>query len=100
MLGLRNNVLDSGSSPAEYVYGTALRIPGEFILPEEFIPDRQVFLEEFREHLRAVKPVPVQHKHKRKLFVHKDMNTCTHIFKKVGIAKRSLERPYSGPHKI
>lgn len=38
LMGLRNNVLDSGASPSEYLYGTTLRIPGEFILPEDFLP--------------------------------------------------------------
>ena len=28
MLGLRSNVMDCGSSPAEFIYGTTLRIPG------------------------------------------------------------------------
>ena len=32
LLGLRSSVMDSGSSPAEFVYGTTLRIPGEFVL--------------------------------------------------------------------
>ena len=35
LLGLRFNVMDIGSSPAEFIYGTKLRIPGEFVLPED-----------------------------------------------------------------
>ncbi|XP_043470592.1 uncharacterized protein LOC122503897 [Leptopilina heterotoma] len=100
LLGLRTNVFDSGASPAEYLYRTTLKIPGEFILPEEFVPNPQIFLEEFRENIRLVKPVPVEHKHKRKIFVHKDLNTCSHIFLRLGRIKKSLESPYSGPHKI
>ena len=100
MLGLRSNVLDSGASPAEYVFGTTLRIPGEFILPEDFTPNPQVFLEEFREHMREIKPVPVGHKYKKKIFLYKDLKSCTHVFMRVGAVKRSLERPYTGPHRI
>lgn len=80
LLGLRTSVLDIGASPAEYLYATTLRIPGEFVLPEEFRANPQIFLEEFREHIRLVKPIPVAHKHKRKIFVYKDMNTCSHVF--------------------
>ena len=64
MLGLGSNVLDTGSSPAECLYGTTLRIPGEFILPEDFSPDPRMFFEEFREHMRKVKTIPVAQNYK------------------------------------
>lgn len=100
MLGLRNNVLDSGASPAEYLYGTTLRIPSEFVIPEDFSANRQIFVEEFREHMKLVKPVPVKHRHKRKIFFFKNLFNCSHVFVKVGTIKKALECPYSGPHKI
>ena len=37
LIGLRTNVLDIGASPAEFVFGTTLRIPGEFVLLEDFV---------------------------------------------------------------
>ena len=69
LLGLRTNVLDAGASPAEFVFSATLWIPGEFVLPEDFSLDRHVFLEEFREHMRLVKPDPVAQKYKRKVFI-------------------------------
>ena len=99
LLGLRTNVLDIGSSPAEFTFGTTLRIPGEFVLPEDFSPNPHVFLEEFREHMRKIKPVPVAQKYQRKAFVFKDLNSCTHVFLR-DHARKSLERPYTGPHKV
>lgn len=68
LLGLRTNVLDSGASPAEYVYGTTLRVPGEFVLPDDFAQDKPFFLDEFRENIKMIKPVPVEHRHKKKFF--------------------------------
>lgn len=47
-----------------------------------------------------MKPVPVQHNDKRKIFIHKNLSTCSHVFLRVGCSKRSLQRPYNGPHKI
>ena len=99
LLGLRSNVLEVGASPAEFVFGTVLRIPGEFFLSEDCAPNPQFFLEEFGEYMRAVKPIPVEHKHKRKAFVFKDLKSCTHVFLR-DFARKSLERPYTGPHKI
>ena len=80
LFGHRTNVLDVGASPAKFVFGTILRIPGEFVLLEDFSPYPHVFLQEFRDHMRRVKPVPVAHKFKRKVFVFKELNTCSHVF--------------------
>ena len=100
LLGLRSHILDSGASPAEYLFGTTLRIPGEFVLPDDFAPNPQVFLEEFREHMRKIKPVPVSQKYKKKTFFYKDLATSSHVFLRVGASRKSLERPYTGPHQI
>ncbi len=44
LLGLRTHSrVDTGASPAEYVYGTTLRVPGEFLLEGEFTADPQIF---------------------------------------------------------
>lgn len=100
LLGLRAHVRsDTGASPAEFIFGTTLRLPGEFFLPEDFTPDPNFFLEEFREFMRQVRPVPVVHKSAKRAFYFKEIYTCTHVFMR-RMAKKSLERPYTGPHKV
>ncbi|XP_033229704.1 uncharacterized protein LOC117181249 [Belonocnema kinseyi] len=99
LLGLRTNVIDVGASPAEFLYGTVLRIPGEFVLSKEFSIDPQLFLEDFREYMRKFKPIPVEHKHKKKPFLFKDLKTCTHVFLH-DFARKALEWPYLGPYRI
>ena len=97
LLGLRTHVrLDTCASPSEYLYGTTLRVPGEFFLDDDFSPNPQIFIEEFREHMRYVRPVPVAHRHKRRAFFFKKLHSCTYIFLKVPEPKR----PYTGPHKV
>ena len=101
LLGLRTHVrLDTGASPAEYLYGTTLRVPGEFFLFDDFSPNPQIFLEEFREHMRNVQPVPVAHRHKKRGFFFKELHTCSHVFLKVVATKKPLEKPYTGPHQV
>ncbi|XP_058810206.1 uncharacterized protein LOC131675295 [Phymastichus coffea] len=101
LLGLRNHVREeTGASPAEHVYGTVLCVPGEFFLEGEFTPDPQIFLEEFREHMHNVRPIPVAHKHKFRAFFFKDLHTCTHAWLLTAAVKKPLERPYTGSHKI
>lgn len=76
------------------MFGTTLRIPGEFVLPDDFSPNPHVFLEEFREFMRKVKPVPVVQKYKLYVFVFKELASCSHVFLRVN-TKKSLERPYT-----
>ena len=92
--------MDIGSSPAEFLYGTTFRIPGEFVLPDDFNPDPKIFLKEFLEHIRSIKAVPVRHHYKKRVILHKDLKTCSDVFLSVGIVKTSLKRLYTGPHKI
>lgn len=100
LLGLRVNILDCGSSPAEYLYGTTLRVPGELVLTEEDQSNNEQFVSEFREHMKEIKPSPVEHHDRRKAFVSKNLKDCSHIFLRVGASRRSLQCPYTGPHKI
>jgi len=100
LLGLRTHLrLDTGASPADFVYGTSLRIPGEFLSTPDYKPDPHIFLEDFREYMRQIKPVPVAHKNKLKTFVFDNLTSCTHVFL-LRKNKKSLERPYTGPHRV
>lgn len=100
MLGIRSHVrADTEASPAEFIFGSTLRLPGEFFLPDDIIPDPKIFIEEFREFMRQIRPVPVAHKYKKRIFYFKDLYNCTHVFLR-NMAKKALERPYTGPHKI
>lgn len=49
--------------------------------------------------MRQVRPVPVAHKHKKRVFYFKDLYNCTHVFLR-NMAKKALERLYTGPHKV
>ena len=100
LLGLRCHLRqDTNASPAEFLFGTTLRLPSEFFLPEYFTPDPNFFIEEFREFMRQVRPVPVTHNYKKRAFCFKDLYTCSHVFM-CNMAKKSLERPYTGPYKV
>lgn len=101
LLGLRTSVKeDIGSSAAELVYGTTLRLPGEFFFNEDMPPDPKFFVEKFREIMRKVRPTPTKHHGKPKIFIHKDMFTCTHVFIRVDRVKKPLEHPYEGPFRV
>ncbi|KZC13107.1 hypothetical protein WN55_05530 [Dufourea novaeangliae] len=90
LLGLRIHLrLDTNASPAEFVYGTTLRVPGELVLLEDFSPNPQVFVEEFRQYMREVKPVPVEHHHKKKRLSSSKTYTLDHTSSSASVVSRS-----------
>lgn len=103
LLGLRTSFKeDLNASAAELLFGTSLRIPGEFLtdLTNESPVNPQIFIEKFREHIRAIRPQQTAIHAKHRIFRLKDLYTCTHVFLRNDTVKRPLEPPYSGPHQV
>ncbi|KMQ91754.1 gag-pol protein [Lasius niger] len=71
LLGLRIALKeDLKCSPAELVYGTILRIPGEFIFENLDAANPQIYVERFRRYTQNLRPTPSSHHRKTKLFTH------------------------------
>nr|XP_012218121.1 PREDICTED: uncharacterized protein LOC105669640 [Linepithema humile] len=101
LLGIRSAYKDDiKCTPAELVYGSTLRIPGEFFQEKELDEDPEVFVERFREIMRKLRPTPTAHYIKDTSFVFKDLYTCTHVFLRDDTVKKPLKQLYSGPFKI
>ncbi|CAB0008306.1 unnamed protein product, partial [Nesidiocoris tenuis] len=102
LLGLRAAFNpDSGVSIAEMVYGTTIKLPGEFLgQPAPISRDIEPFVTNLQETMRKLKPVPVDHKSHQSVFVHKDLSTSTHAFVRIDRVKKPLEPAYDGPFKI
>ena len=107
LLGLRTSIRQAlDASPAEFLYGTAIRTPGDFIEPRKTpletalkTKDAKIFLRAHQERMNQLRPVPVKHKQKAKPFAYPELENCTHVFLREEDTT-SLERPYSGPHKV
>lgn len=101
LLGLRASYKeDIETSTAEMVYGTPLKLPGEYFATEEPTGYPQIFTEKFREFMRTTRAVPTAHHIKKKPFIYKGLESCTHVFVRVDRAKVPLEQPYEGPFPI
>lgn len=99
LLGLRSSIREGlNASPAEYLFGIPLRIPGEFF-NDDFTPNPEPFLEFYREHMKNLKPVPTDHHYKLKPFCYRDLASCSHVFLRCEDT-RSLQKPYEGPFKV
>lgn len=103
MLGLRSIILENiNASPAELVYGTNLRLPCHFFEPVKTKPaiDQSSFVERLKETMNKLRPVPSSNHSKQKVFIHKEMETCTHVFVRRDGVKKPLQSNYDGPFEI
>ncbi|KAL7289406.1 hypothetical protein TKK_0016604 [Trichogramma kaykai] len=67
MLGLRTRIrLDIDASPAEVLFGSSLRLPGEFFSDQNAENDRQFFTKELRQFMRNVEGAKLKCKVKAK----------------------------------
>ncbi|XP_063634838.1 uncharacterized protein LOC134805470 [Cydia splendana] len=104
LLGLRTAwKADLRCSAAEMVYGEPLRIPGEFFNsnthPHNMLQPSD-FVSRLKEHISHLKPQPASHHTPKSIFVHEDLKTATYVFIRKDAVRRSLEKPYTGSHKV
>uniref|UniRef100_A0ABD2W2S8 Integrase catalytic domain-containing protein n=1 Tax=Trichogramma kaykai TaxID=54128 RepID=A0ABD2W2S8_9HYME len=101
MLGLRTRIRsDIDASLAEVLFGSSLRLPGEFFSDQNAENDRQFFTKELRQFMRNVRPIPATTHSNFKPFVHKKLGDCSHVFVRTTPIKKGLEPPYLGPFKV
>ncbi|KYM93674.1 hypothetical protein ALC62_15724 [Cyphomyrmex costatus] len=75
-------------------------ISGEFFSSEKMPSDSRIFVEDFRVIMQKLRPKSTSHHIRPKLFFHKDLYNCSHVFLKVEGNRRPLDQPYTGPHKV
>lgn len=102
LLGIRSSLKeDIGASIAELVYGSPLRLPGEFFRSSSnIIRDEHHYLNLLRDKIKHIRPVPASTHCNYPTFIHKDLFNCTHVFLRVDTIRRPLQQPYSGPFKV
>lgn len=101
LLGLRTAYKeDIGCSAAELLFGCTLRLPGDFFEPEKIKSDVKEIKESVQRHFAKLTPSPSSNHSSIKPFVSKDLNTCTHVFRRDDQVRKSLTPPYSGPHRV
>ena len=103
LLSIRTAVKgDLQASVAELVYGTTLRLPGEFFESAETdrITDPTALVTRLRDTMRELKPPPVRSYPHRNVHINKDLSSCTHVFVRNDRVRKPLQAPYDGPYKV
>lgn len=102
LLGIRSSFKDDlQTSSAELVYGEPLRLPGEFFQPTDTrSTDISDFTSRLRQFASKLRPVPAARHNKDKIFIYKELTSCSHVFLRDDTLRGSLQPPYSGPYEV
>uniref|UniRef100_A0A0A9W8E2 Integrase catalytic domain-containing protein n=1 Tax=Lygus hesperus TaxID=30085 RepID=A0A0A9W8E2_LYGHE len=103
LLGLRNVLLDSGFSASQLLFGSSLRLPGEFLTPDPASGNEStidLFVQQLRDRLRLMRPVLRNLRSSQQTFVHPELSKTSHVFVRVDAVRRPLQQPYDGPFRV
>lgn len=101
LLGLRSCVKEGlQCSPAELLYGTQLRLPGDYFNSDMPEVPQSTFVSDLANRIRQNRPSsPVWHS-KQKIFRHQDLPNCPYVFLRDDSCQPPLTPSYTGPHKV
>ena len=104
MLGIRTAWrTELECSPAELVYGTALRVPGlqitEVVDKDQVLPSTE-FVQDLFKHMRALAPTEMAHHATAKIHVPSALEGAESVYIRTDAVRAPLVRPYTGPFQV
>lgn len=103
LLGIRTTLkADLHCSSAKLLYGTTLRLPGEFFDQSRSAgtDDPAGYVTKLRDSMQQLCPVPTRLPQRRATYVDPALATCTHVFLRHDAVRPPLQPPYDGPYKV
>ena len=104
MLGIRTAWrTELGCSPAELVFGTALKVPGLLVTEEvdrsQVLPSAE-FVSDLFNHMRSLTPTEMAHHATAKVYIPSSIDEADFVYIRTDAVKAPLVRPYTGPFKV
>ena len=101
LLSVRSAVKELlGRLAAKMIYGTTLRLPGEFT--QKYTVDAHTNLDNHSDKLRVamsrLRLCPQRDTHQKNIFQYKEIDTCTHVFLRQIAIALPLTAPYDGSY--
>ena len=92
---------DIDCTPAQLVYGTTLRLPGQFFAPNTTNADLDptIYSHRLQSAMAKLRPVSLRQQ-PTSSHVPSDFTSCTHVFVRHDAVRKPLRQPYDGPFKI
>ena len=103
LLGMRTAIKeDTSNSSASFVYGTNLKLSGQFFQPQALPNSSPISfgsqLEKIMDKLRPQSPK--HHKKRSTFYIPEELKHCTHVIVRHDATKAPFAQPYDGPFKI
>ena len=100
LLGIRTAVKeDIHYTAAELVYGTTLRLPGQFFSASSSDIDPTSYVQRLKSTMQQLHAPPVR-LHHHTVHIPDSLTTCTHVFVRHDAIRKPLQHPYDGPYKV
>ena len=102
LLSIRTSTkADSNCSPSKLVYGTTLRLPGEFFPSSSLTPasDRSDYASRLSTFLRQNRPLPVRTS-MNPVYLPRDLDTAAKVYLRRDAVRLPLQPPYDGPFPV
>ena len=104
LLGIRTAFKeDLNCTAAELVYGTTLRLPGEFFATgkdTEMPTDHGAYVTQLKSTMQRLQAVPPRHPHQRQTHISDDLLTGSHVFVRHDGVRKPLQPPHDGPYRV
>lgn len=103
LLGIRSSWrVDPDCSPAELVYGTTLRLPGEFLQPldAQTVEPDSTFVKHLQDTMRSVQPPAPKFHGQQSAYVPTNLSSTGYVYVRTDSHRHPLQRPYQGPYRI
>lgn len=101
LLSLRNTLKpEIEASPAELVFGTSLRLPGDLVESGKEPLPAEDFVKELTKAMRELQPTEAADHSKPKFYIAPALDKCTHVLITDNTVGASLKKPYDGPFPV
>ena len=102
LLGIRTALKqDLQCTAAELVYGTTLRLPGEYFHQHTNATlDPISYASQLKTLMQSLKPPPVRQQQQRNCYINEHLNNCHFVFVRHDAVKKPLQPPYDGPFRV
>ena len=102
LLGIRTALkTDISTTAAEMVYGTTLRLPGEFFSTsiDHTTADPSDYVNQLKKHIQKLRPVPPRTS-QCKNSIPAELLKASHVFIRHDAVRKPLQPPYDGPYPV